>query len=100
MLTAAENGGAATFIFRVSPSQPTIWSRDDPGTTFTAKRADGFGIAVMVALIRPPLDSRARLPVFSVLRPLPSGAMIRPPDKEDAWTLSNGIAGIVAGSPA
>lgn len=50
--------------------------------------------------IRAPLDSRAPVPGFSVLRPLLSGAMSRPPDKEAAWTWSNGIVEIGAGSPA
>jgi hypothetical protein len=27
-----------TLIFRASPSQPTIWFREDPGTTFTLSR--------------------------------------------------------------
>ena len=31
-------GGAVTLIFKASPSHPTIWSRDDPGMTFTLSR--------------------------------------------------------------
>ena len=32
------SAGAITLIFKASPSQPTIWFREDPGTTFTLSR--------------------------------------------------------------
>ena len=37
-LARSYSGGAFTFTFSESPSQPTISSRDDPGTTLRLKR--------------------------------------------------------------
>ena len=51
-------------------------------------------------LIRVPLETRAPPPCFPILRPLPAGAMMRPPDKEAAWISSNGRVAIGAGSLA
>lgn len=31
------SGGALALIFNDSPNQPTIWLREDPGTTFTLR---------------------------------------------------------------
>jgi hypothetical protein len=42
------SGGAVTLIFKASPNQPTIWSRDDPGTTFTLRRAEGMGARIIM----------------------------------------------------
>lgn len=51
-------------------------------------------------VIRVPLETRAPPPCFPILRPLPAGAMMRPPDKEAAWISSNGSVVIGAGSLA
>lgn len=48
LLARPFSGGAVTLIFRASPSQPTIPSRDDPGITFTLRRADGSAAFPMV----------------------------------------------------
>ena len=45
------SGGAITLIFKASPSQPTILSRDDPGTTLTLRRTNGSGAFVTVPAI-------------------------------------------------
>ena len=44
------SGGAVTLIFKASPSQPTIWSRDEPGTTFTERWAEGRGFFAIATL--------------------------------------------------
>lgn len=43
-------GNAITLIFRASPSQPTIWSRDDPGTTFAVMSAQGVELVAIATL--------------------------------------------------
>lgn len=44
------SGGAITLIFRAWPSQLMIWSRDEAGTTFTARRAEGVGLVPIATL--------------------------------------------------
>jgi hypothetical protein len=54
-LALPRSGAAATLIFNASPSHPTIWSRDDPGTTLTVIRVEGW-VGTVIGCVDPAVE--------------------------------------------